>query len=41
MIGLNDGRIVYDGGVDDLTEDALAAIYRRAASEHETVISDR
>jgi len=37
IIGLNDGKIVYDGGVDDLTEEALEAIYRRSAGDHERV----
>lgn len=33
VIGLNDGKIVFDGDVSQLTDEALAAIYGRALDE--------
>ncbi len=41
VIGLNDGRIVYDGGVAGLTDDVLAAIYHRSGNDDEAGLSDR
>jgi phosphonate transport system ATP-binding protein len=44
VIGLNDGRVVFDGTADALTPDVLESIYRRPAggkADAEPVLADR
>jgi phosphonate transport system ATP-binding protein len=41
VIGINEGKIVYDGGTTDVTEDILKTIYGRELTDEDIMFKDK